>query len=253
MLIPTRNERANVELLLKRLLPVLPPGSEVLFVDDSDDGTPDQVAAVLARLGDGPVSVTVVHRQPHERMGGLGTAVLLGLRRARHRWVCVMDADLQHPPETVGRMLTARTDRGSDCVVASRYCPGGHAGGLAGPGRDLVSRISTTLARGLFPHRLRHVSDPMSGMFLIDRHALDLDRLRPRGFKVLLEILATSPHLAVAEIGYQFADRHAGASNAGLREGLRFCSHVVGLRASRRSRAGRRAPGPITATVEAGR
>lgn len=243
-LIPTRNERENIERLLRRLLPSLPAGSEVLFVDDSDDGTPEQVAAAAARLSAAPVSIAVAHRSPHERAGGLGTAVLLGLRRARHRLVCVMDADLQHPPETVGRMLAARAQHDAECVVASRYCAGGDASGLAGPARDLVSRSSTTLARGLFPRRLRRVSDPMSGMFLVDRDALELDRLRPRGFKVLLEILVTSPGLRVAEVGYAFADRHAGASNAGLREGLRFCSHILGLRTSLRSWTARRAPAP---------
>ena len=66
-----------------------------------------------------------------------------------------------------------------------------------------MSRVSSRTALTLFP-RLRHVTDPMSGFFLVRRDALDLDCLHPRGFKILLEILVRTPGLRVSEVPYEF-------------------------------------------------
>ena len=86
----------------------------------------------------------------------------------------------------------------------------------------MASRSTTTAARMLFPRRLRGVTDPMSGFFLVRREALDLDALRPRGFKILLEILVRHPGLRAAEVSFTFGERHAGRSKASIREALRY-------------------------------
>ena len=62
----------------------------------------------------------------------------------------------------------------------------------------------------------------MSGCFLVRRDALDLDRLRPHGFKILLEILVRTPGLRVSEVPFEFGERHAGQTKASLREVFRF-------------------------------
>ena len=115
-----------------------------------------------------------------------------GLRAARAPWVCVMDADLQHPPELITALLEQAEARDLDLVVASRYCEPGERNGF-GWARAMASHSSTTVARLLFPQRLREVTDPMSGFFLVRRDAIALDDLRPRGFKILLEILVRQP------------------------------------------------------------
>jgi dolichol-phosphate mannosyltransferase len=98
-------------------------------------------------------------------VGGLAGDVVDGLRAARAPWACVVDADLQQPPEVIP-MLLARAERdGADLVVASRHCEHGRAEGL-GPIRSLISAASSSAARMLFPWRLRGVTDPMSGFFL---------------------------------------------------------------------------------------
>ena len=157
-------------------------------------------------VGPGPDSGTgrqiVLLKQSHDRhIGGLGAAVVQGLRAARAPWVCVMDADLQHPPELVAALLEQAESRELDVVVASRYCDQGDTGSF-GWARAMASRSTTTAARLLFPRRLRSVTDPMSGFFLVRRDALDLDRLRPRGFKILLELLVRHPDLRAAEVSF---------------------------------------------------
>jgi glycosyltransferase involved in cell wall biosynthesis len=226
IVVPTRNEAGNVGPLVERLQRALPRGAEILFVDDSTDDTPGAVERARRRFD---IAIRLIHRQPAERQGGLGGAVVAGLRASRAPWVCVMDGDLQHPPERV-RDLVARALRNDvDLVIASRYTAGGSNGSFSAA-RSAVSRLSNTSARVLFPRRLRNVTDPMSGFFLVRKDAVEPDRLRPRGFKILLEILARTRSLRVAEIPFEFGERLAGDSKASLREGLVYFGQLARLR-----------------------
>src|SRR3954452_17585620 len=192
VIVPTRNERDNIAELLGRLDAVAPEKAiDILFVDDSDDGTEEVIESLRASVNR---DVNVVHRPPADRTGGLGGAVCAGLEVARGTWVCVMDADLQHPPELVERLLDQAQNGDSDIVVASRFRDGGDVGEF-GAARRVLSRGAAAAARVVFPRRLRGVSDPMSGFFMVRRAAVDPAALRPRGFKILLEILARSPRV----------------------------------------------------------
>ncbi|MEA2586165.1 MAG: dolichol-phosphate mannosyltransferase [Thermomicrobiales bacterium] len=227
IVVPTRNEAGNVEELLRRIGGIADQvGIEVLFVDDSDDDTPQVIESCRSSYS---FDVRVLHRPAGERTGRLGGAVAAGLRGARAPWVCVMDADLQHPPELVPALVAHASQTEVDLVVASRYCGDGEASSFSMI-RSAVSQGSTVAARIMFPNRLRHVSDPMSGYFLVRRAAVDVDRLRPCGFKILLEIVGRTPGLKVAEIPFQFGTRRAGQSKASLGEGVRYLQLLCGLR-----------------------
>ena len=122
--------------------------------------------------------------------------------------------------------------------------------GTFGRLRSALSRVSTRAAMLLFPTRLWHVSDPMSGCFLVRREVLDLDRLRPQGFKILLEILVRTPGLGVSEVPFGFGERHAGETKASVREALRYVGQLGRLelgqltaRFGRFTRRGRHRPG----------
>lgn len=226
IIVPTRNEADNIEPLLDKLSDhVMALAVEVLFVDDSRDDT----AQVISSLTDQyPFPIRLIAR-PAEKRNGLSGAVVDGLKSGNGVWACVMDADLQHPPETIPRLWEKAQRTGADMVVGSRR------GDLVGPlgltkMRSLTSKTLTILARMLFPRLLRNVSDPLTGLFLVRRDKVDLDVLRPDGFKILLEILVRCPDLHVAEIHFDFAPRHEGQSKADVREGVRFFRHVVRLR-----------------------
>lgn len=231
VVVPTRNERDNVAPLLARLERVRPElRLEVLFVDDSSDDTPSVIEAQAERSSR---TVSVLHRREGERAGGLGGAVQLGLSAARSDLVCVMDADLQHPPELVGALIDEARRSASDVVVASRYCARGDVGDFSAF-RVALSRGSALLAKTLFPRRLRAVSDPMSGFFVIRRSAVNLAGLRPRGFKILLEILLCGRRLAVSEVPFRFGERYSGDSKASLGEGAKYVRRLLELRVSGR-------------------
>ncbi|MGY1745174.1 glycosyltransferase [Blastococcus sp. SYSU D00695] len=232
VVVPTFNERGNVAELVRRLDEALAGrDAEVLFVDDSDDGTADVVRGVA---GGSSVPVRLMHRARGDRDGGLAGAVAAGIAAARGEFVVVMDGDLQHPPELVP--LLRDTAEPVDMVVASRYVGAGDSSGLSSSWRRAVSSTSTLLARSCFPRRVGRVcTDPMTGFFCVRRSAVHLDRLRPRGFKILLEILARHD-LAVAEVPFAFGERHDGESKASWRNGAQFLYQMAALRMGRMAR-----------------
>jgi dolichol-phosphate mannosyltransferase len=226
VIVPTYNERDNIAALLDRLVAALPhTETEIVFVDDSTDGTPDVIRAAARTC---PIPVTVHHRV--EGAGGLGGAVVEGMRIARGEWIVVMDADLQHPPEIVPGLIAAGLRDGADLVIGSRYATGGSTGGLADGYRRLVSRGSTMLVKALFRNHLLSVSDPMSGLFAIRASPLDANRLRPLGYKILLELIVRNHPGRIIEVPYAFQPRHAGESKSTVAEGLRFAEHIAVLR-----------------------
>lgn len=232
VVVPTRNEQATVGLLLARLGPAIAQlSAELVVVDDSDDATPDVLAAQAAAC---PVPVRLLHRPESSRRGGLSGAVVAGTHHALGEWVLVMDADLQHPPEAAAALASTAMRHDSDIVVGTRYAGGKTAAdGLGGKGRVLVSAYATRLVKNIFPRRLAMVSDPLSGLFAFRRASVNLDRLRPSGFKILLEILVRNPVARVAEVAYNFEPRAAGESKASLRQGVTFLRHLAILRAAR--------------------
>lgn len=226
VIVPTRNEAANVAPLLDRLGQALAGRAfEVLFVDDSTDDTSAVIDREARRR---PFRVSVIAR-PEERRNGLSGAVVEGMDAAAGRWLCVIDADLQHPPEIIPHLLDQANRTGADVAVASRQAD------LLGPvglsrSRALTSQLLTILARMVFPRVLKNVSDPLTGFFVLRRAAIDTASLQPEGFKILLEILVRHPDLRVTELHFDFAPRHEGQSKADLNEGMRFFRHLARLR-----------------------
>jgi dolichol-phosphate mannosyltransferase len=227
LIVPTRNEADNVPKLVHELRESLSDlDYRVVFVDDSTDGTPE----VIQGLVDEDTRIRLVRREGVERYGGLSTAVTTGMElfSGASEYTCVMDADLQHPPEKVREMLDIARRSDADVVVASRYAPGGSYDGLPGRMRRVVSVGSKYLAWILFKEA-RKTSDPMTGFFLIKNQAISGIQFRPTGFKVLLEILVCAPELEVLEVPFDFQARHAGVSKATMRQGFEYLTHILSL------------------------
>lgn len=230
VVVPTRHEADNIERIVERTSVALTGiHAELLFVDDSDDHTPQTILAISKSSS---MPVRLCHRPPVERRGGLGGAVVAGLKATDARWIIVMDGDLQHPPEVIPELIDRARSGGLDLVVASRYAPCGEAGGLASPIRHVLSSGAATAARLLFPTRLASLTDPMSGFFAVRADAVTPSLLRPRGFKILLEILVRSKRLRVGEVPFAFGPRQLGQSKASWTEGLRYLLQLAALRLS---------------------
>ena len=232
IVVPSFNERENVVALIDQINAALPViDAEILYVDDSTDDTALMVqdAAHTSRL-----PLRVLHRE--HPTGGLAGAVVEGIRASEADYVIVMDADLQHPADLIPTLLETAVGGHLDLVMASRYSGDGDASGLSSSWRRSVSGVSTVLVRSCFPRRIGQVcTDPMTGFFCLRRESVDLDRLRARGFKILLEILARHD-LRVSEIPFSFGRRAGGESKASWQNGLEFLHQMVSLRMGRMSR-----------------
>ncbi|MCA1730516.1 MAG: glycosyltransferase, partial [Actinobacteria bacterium] len=124
LVIPTRNEEGNVPRLVRELGESLSGVDyRVVFVDDSTDETPK----VIRALSEEDERIVLIQRAEAERSGGLSTAVAAGIDAVANEseYICVMDADLQHPPVKVREMLEEARESKADVVVASRYTRGG--------------------------------------------------------------------------------------------------------------------------------
>jgi len=222
IVIPCRNEGANVETMVRRIVAAL--GSkeayEIWFVDDSSDDTPD----ILARLSREYRQVRYVHRK---KGTGLSSAVLEGFRRASGDWYIVMDADLQHPPEVLPDVIREIRRDAADIVIPSRFLPGASDGGL-NLWRKSVSWTARMMARALLG-KVRRITDPTSGFFAVRRKVLDGVRLEPIGWKILLELLVRCRHAAVIELPYRFQARDLGQSKFNLKQQWLYTMHLVRL------------------------
>ncbi|MEM4475221.1 MAG: glycosyltransferase, partial [Fervidicoccaceae archaeon] len=121
VIIPTYNEAENIPVLLRRLKRALESSSvgdkyEVIIVDDSSPDGTAKVAEETARKESIEDKVRVIVRPGRL---GLSTAVLEGVKLARGKYLVVMDADLQHPPEKVPEIYSRLVD-GADLVIGSR-------------------------------------------------------------------------------------------------------------------------------------
>lgn len=226
IVIPTYNERENIPLLWEGLRRALEGQGdyEVIIVDDN---SPDHTAEVVRELAHTDRRVTLL-----ERPGklGLGSAVTTGFRRASGDYWVMMDADLSHRPEDLPQLLRAL--EGADIVVGSRHVKGG--GVQNWPlRRRLASRVASGVARWLVGVP---VHDATSGFAAFRRQALEplLPQLNPRGFKLLLEILAKSRQAATREVPILFVDRRYGRSKFTLEETVMFLRLCLRLRRARR-------------------
>lgn len=203
LILPTYNERETLPPLLAALYPVASGlGLEVVVVDDaSPDGTADVAARMAA---EGPLGIRMVRRPRKE---GLASAVLAGASIAAGGIIVVMDTDGSHPPGLIAPLVAAVAG-GADVAVASRYVAGGRIERWPAR-RRLASLVATVIARRLLRLGAR---DPLSGFFAARREVFTRRVYWGMGFKILLEILARNPDLAVAEVPYTFTDRSGGQS-----------------------------------------
>jgi len=221
IVVPTFNEKANIPLLVDRLVQLLTSCDwEVIFVDDN---SPDGTAAATRAIGASDSRVRCIRRIGRR---GLAGACLEGMLASQARYVAVMDADLQHDEGLLVPMLEALRAGRADVAVASRYLDGGSAAGLSKQ-RSRVSRGSNTLVRLLLGIDL---TDPMSGHFMIRRDELEAiaPSLSTQGFKILLDILATARgSLRTIELPSTFRERQHGESKLDSKIALDFAALVT--------------------------
>ena len=206
VVVPVLNEADNVAPLIERLNRALAGIRwEAIFVDDdSPDGTAD-VVRTLARLQGNIRCVQRLGRR------GLSSACIEGILSSAAPYVAVMDGDLQHDETLLPQMLARIKAERLDVVVASRYTDAGSVGDWQ-RSRVVISDVAGRLSRLVVRAEL---TDPMSGFFMVERDAFAaaMRSLTGQGFKILLDLFASSPRpLAFAEVPLTFRQRLHGES-----------------------------------------
>jgi dolichol-phosphate mannosyltransferase len=231
LVVPTLNEGENIADFLASvrhtLDEALPRRYEVIVVDDdSPDGTCEIAAGLMA----GFPELRVVRRKNE---GGLAVAVMRGWQMARGTVLGTINADFQHPPAVLGRLLQRMGE--ADLVVATRH---GDGGGLGDWG--LVRRVSSwgaaRIGRILLPQVYTRLSDPLSGCYLVRRCAIEGVPLNPLGYKSLMEILVRGSVREVRECGYEMRKRSRGQSKVHALHPFQYIRHVFRLRAAAKGR-----------------
>jgi len=206
VVIPTLNERENILALVERLEAALAGIRwEAVFVDDD---SPDGTADLVREMGQRRSNIRCVQRLERR---GLSSACIEGILASSAPFIAVMDADMQHDEALLPKMLETIKERELDIVVGTRYGANGSVGDWQ-RSRVAISSLASRLARLVVKAEL---TDPLSGFFVIARGAFaaTMRNLSGQGFKILLDIFASSPRpLAFAELPFHFRRRVHGES-----------------------------------------
>lgn len=209
VVLPTYNERENLEAIGTAILAALPEASLLVVDDNSPDGTGVLADTIAAR----EPRVSVLHRPGKQ---GLGVAYREGFRwvleRPSTKAVVQMDADFSHDPADLPRLLAPlMTD--ADLVLGTRYIRGGATVGWPWY-RKLISRGGTLFARTvlLLPYR-----DLTGGFKAWRRDLLDAIRLRETsgsgyGFQIETTWWAHRRGATIRQVPIVFRERVAGSS-----------------------------------------
>lgn len=220
IIIPTYNERDNLKELVRRVNNSLRSNYEILFVDDSTDETPNIIRQLEAEY-----PIRFIHRD-NER--GLATAVVTGIKNSDSPFLIVMDADLQHPPEDLPKILTELESH--DIVIGKREEIEDWS--LI---RRSISKGATLLAKIMLPSS-RRISDPMSGLFGFRKEVTKNVTFNPKGYKILLEIIEKGSYKTTGEVPYAFGQRYKGESKLDGKEYVNFLKHLLLLFLTRNKR-----------------
>jgi dolichol-phosphate mannosyltransferase len=216
VVIPTLNERENLEALIaatRASLEPAVPDHRLLIVDDgSPDGTGELADEIAAR----DPHVEVLHRSGPR---GLGRAYIAGFRHALAggaALVVEMDADFSHDPGYLPRLIEAA--READLVLGSRYVAGGRVENW-GPLRRLVSRGGCLYARLVLGVDVRDLTGGFKCFRRSVLEAIDFDAVRSQGyaFQVELTYRALERGFTVREVPITFIERQAGRSKMSRR------------------------------------
>ena len=241
VVVPTYNERENLESVAGRVREAV-PDADLLIVDDN---SPDGTGELADKLAAADPRIHVMHRAGKS---GLGAAYIAGFRWALERdygAMVEMDADGSHQPEDLPRLLGALEH--ADLVVGSRWVPGGKIVNWP-KSREFISRGGNIYVRLMLGLSVRDATGGFRAYRAGALRQIGLDQVVSQGycFQIDLTLRTVRAGLTIAEIPITFIERAHGTSkmsNAIVREALwRVTQWGVSGRLARLR--GRRRPAP---------
>ncbi|MDR1202259.1 MAG: polyprenol monophosphomannose synthase [Tannerellaceae bacterium] len=210
VIIPTYNEKENIENIIRTVFG-LPKMFNILIVDD---GSPDGTAAIVKRLQtEFPERLFIVEREGKQ---GLGTAYICGFKwciERKYDYIFEMDADFSHNPNDLLALYAACTDKGADVAIGSRYVNGVNV--VNWPlGRVLMSYFASVYVRMVTGMK---VQDTTAGFVCYRREVLEtigLDKIHFKGyaFQIEMKFTAFKYGFTLIEVPIVFVNRVLGVS-----------------------------------------
>lgn len=204
IIIPTKDEPA-IQTLIDEINKIITQKHEILIVDKSRSAPKVEGAKLIIQKSD-----------------GLGNAFVEGLSCSKGDVIALMDGDGSHRPEDLKRMLEMIGK--FDIVLGSKLIAGGES-------NDTFGRRMITLAFARLTQLVLGVDikDPMTGFMVAKKDIFNDLRLKPRGFKIVIEIVYKS-RAKVIEVPISFCERLAGSSKAGFNaNGIKEALRIIGL------------------------
>jgi len=209
VIIPTYNEKENIEEMIKKVFSLNKPFDLLIVDDNSPDGTKDIVKSLQNEFPDRLFLI--------ERSGklGLGTAYIRGFKWAIERkydYIFEMDADFSHNPEDLIHLYNACAN-GADLAIGSRYISGVNV--VNWPmNRVIMSYFASKYVRFITGMKIK---DTTAGFKCYTRkvlEAIDLDKIRFKGYAFQIEMKFTAWKLGfiIKEVPIIFTERNKGAS-----------------------------------------
>ena len=211
VIIPTYNEKENIEAIIKAVMN-LPIEFNVLVIDD---GSPDGTAAIVKGLMAGACKdrLFLIERAGKQ---GLGTAYIAGFKWAiehKAEFIFEMDADFSHNPQDLLKLYDACANQGADLAIGSRYVTGVNV--VNWPmGRVLMSYFASKYVRFVLGV---DIHDTTAGFVAYRRHTLEtieLDKIRFKGYAFQIEMKFTAAQCGakIIEVPIVFVNRVLGTS-----------------------------------------
>lgn len=211
IIIPTYNEKDNIERIIQRVIAVS-PDFNVLVVDDN---SPDGTGQVVERLGSQDARIKIIHRAGKQ---GLGTAYIAGFNFAldnNYDLIFEMDADFSHDPAYLLDLMK-KAEEGYDLVIGSRYLEG-----ISVVHWDL-HRLLLSMWASFYTRLITGLplSDPMAGFKCYRREVLTsipLNKIKSNGYSFQMEMhyRVFKKGFKMAEVPIVFVDRFQGKSKMG--------------------------------------
>ena len=212
VIIPTYNEKENIEKIIRSVLGLGPHAFNILVIDD---GSPDGTAAIVKRLMEDEFKERLFIIERSGKLG-LGTAYIAGFKWAieqKYDYIFEMDADFSHDPKDLPRLYKACATDGADVAIGSRYVSGVNV--VNWPmGRVLMSYYASKYVRTILGVKLH---DTTAGFKCYRRQVLetiDLDAIRFKGYAFQIEMKFTAYKLGfkIKEVPVIFVNRCEGTS-----------------------------------------
>jgi dolichol-phosphate mannosyltransferase len=208
VIMPTYNERENLETIADRLRAAV-PDADLLIVDDN---SPDGTGELAGKMSEQDPQISVMHRTGKE---GLGPAYIAGFRCAmdcNYDVVVQMDADGSHQPEHLPELLAA-LEAGADGVIGSRWVPGGRTVNWP-KSREILSRGGNAYARIMLGLDIKDATGGYRAYRTSALRAISLDTVESAGYCFQIDLTRRLVHAGqrIVEVPITFVERELGAS-----------------------------------------